>query len=120
MRSGACYALADAIEREAERWAATHEPSEQDIESVDTLDAAYWLLADLRSRFKLADKTRAASLAEKIIGAIGRIEQIRARRPAPPPPPDALEALYSREEAAVIDALERHLADRIAAPEVRA
>jgi hypothetical protein len=60
------------------------EPTDAEIARVDTREEAEAIYADLRRRMLVADEVRYASLAQKALDALNRIEQIDKRRPQPP------------------------------------
>ncbi len=83
------------------------EPSIAEIEAVDTLEEARALLRDLKKKMETADPVRYASLAEKALSAINRIEQIEARRPRAPAPDEVNDRIRSAMGTSV-DHLLRH------------
>lgn len=87
---------------------------------ADTLDQALRTLGQLVTRFERAGSGREASgLGEKILAAIGRVEQIKRSRPQPPRPDAVVEALRAL-DADAIRVIEQHLADAIAPEEIAA
>lgn len=56
----------------------------EQIGRIDTRDEAEALFRDIKGKLGAADDVRYASLAEKALAALNRIEQIDKRRPQPP------------------------------------
>jgi len=84
----------------------------------DPLVVTTRVLAGLVGRFERARTGREASgLAEKIIGAIGRLDQIARSRPKPQEPDAVLEELR-RQDGVAIAKIEEHLADKIDPKEI--
>jgi hypothetical protein len=79
------------------------EPTEDEIAKVDTLEVARSLLLTLRRRFNAADALRVGPLAEKILSAVNRIEQIERNRPRPP----SVDEVNRRLQVVRADVLER-------------
>lgn len=93
-------------------------PFPDDAFDGDTLSATKRLLGQIIGRFRRAGNSREASgLAEKALAAVGRLEQIEARRPAPPRPDMVLEALR-RLDLDAIAKIEEHLPNPITPAEI--
>jgi hypothetical protein len=78
------------------------EPTDDEIASVDTLEVARSILIILRKRFKvLGDGENPGPLAEKILSAVARIEQIEKNRPRPPAPDEVTRRLVEVRDKAI-------------------
>lgn len=95
------------------------EPEDESLAiEEDTLAVARRMLRRLERDYKTADNSRDKSgLGEKVLSALGRVEQILARRPPPPRPDVVLEELR-RLDLEAIAKIEEHLPDPIKSEEI--